>query len=348
MSRPNHVLVDARPATIGVRGPDDIVAALRQLLPTTVASNPAEWIDVTRTEHGQFHVGWASGGHLSPNIASVGEAVVSCLNWLHVELAPSVLHLHAGAVRTDTATIVISGPSLAGKSTLVAACVERGLGYLSDECVDLAADGSVTTWNKPLGLRSGGRELLGNSDRPGPGRHFLPLQSAASSASHTAIVLLDIDCAPSLERVRPADAVHALVVESLDFGRRPGDLLRLAGLVARSSTYRLGRADPERMVDLIGEVAPPVHPVDFHAIASSTDSVRGPLRWARDTELVVIDGTLLAFNRTSRGIVTLDGSFGGLVDQLGSGTSPEQLRLHGVDPRLIVRLCDVGVVAESA
>lgn len=66
------------------------------------------------------------------------------------------LFVHAGVVAWRDQAILIPGPSRAGKSTLVAALVQAGATYYSDEFAVLDADGYVHPYPRPLALREPG------------------------------------------------------------------------------------------------------------------------------------------------------------------------------------------------
>jgi hypothetical protein len=61
--------------------------------------------------------------------------------------------VHAGVVAVDDRAIVVPGPSFSGKTTLVAALVERGATYYSDEFALLDTDGLVHPYAKRLSVR---------------------------------------------------------------------------------------------------------------------------------------------------------------------------------------------------
>ncbi len=61
--------------------------------------------------------------------------------------------VHAGVVGVEDRAIVLPGRSFAGKTTLVAALVEAGAEYWSDEYAVLDADGLVHPYPKPLSVR---------------------------------------------------------------------------------------------------------------------------------------------------------------------------------------------------
>ncbi len=67
--------------------------------------------------------------------------------------APDHVFVHAGVVGVGERAIVVPGRSFAGKTTLVAALVQAGGEYWSDEYAVLDADGLVHPYPKPLSVR---------------------------------------------------------------------------------------------------------------------------------------------------------------------------------------------------
>jgi hypothetical protein len=63
------------------------------------------------------------------------------------------IFIHAGVVARGGRAVVLPGPSLSGKTTLVAALVRNGAAYFSDEFAVLDAEGRVHPYPKPLSLR---------------------------------------------------------------------------------------------------------------------------------------------------------------------------------------------------
>ena len=73
---------------------------------------------------------------------------------LHIaSSAPDHVFVHAGVVGVGGRAIVLPGRSFAGKTTLVAALVQVGAQYWSDEYAVLDADGLVHPYAKPLSIR---------------------------------------------------------------------------------------------------------------------------------------------------------------------------------------------------
>lgn len=67
--------------------------------------------------------------------------------------APDHVFVHAGVVGVGERAIVLPGRSFAGKTTLVAALVQAGAEYWSDEYAVLDANGRVHPYPKPLSVR---------------------------------------------------------------------------------------------------------------------------------------------------------------------------------------------------
>ena len=70
--------------------------------------------------------------------------------------APGLIFIHAGVVGVGDRALVLPAPSFAGKSSLVAALVEGGATYFSDEFAVLDFEGAVHPYARPLSIRSEG------------------------------------------------------------------------------------------------------------------------------------------------------------------------------------------------
>jgi hypothetical protein len=101
----------------------------------------------------------------APLVASaVPSSVFGTLLWAinrHV-IQPSTeaVVLHAAAADLDGYAVVLPAAMESGKTTLVTGLLERGLGYLTDEAVELGPDRRVTGFPKPLSIDPGSWEVL--------------------------------------------------------------------------------------------------------------------------------------------------------------------------------------------
>lgn len=76
---------------------------------------------------------------------------------LHVaEMAPERVFVHAGVVGYRGRALVFPGRSFTGKTTLVAALVQAGADYFSDEYAVIDAAGTVHPYPRPLAIRNKG------------------------------------------------------------------------------------------------------------------------------------------------------------------------------------------------
>ena len=94
-------------------------------------------------------------------------ALVADVNVAAVASRPDKLVLHAGAVSLGDCGILMPGPSRAGKSTLTAALVSSGFGYLSDEAAAIdPVSLEIEPYPKPLSVSGDSLVLLGHRVTP--------------------------------------------------------------------------------------------------------------------------------------------------------------------------------------
>jgi hypothetical protein len=82
-------------------------------------------------------------------------ATIKALDDLLIQRLTSLRAVHAGAVVFGKSAMVIAGPSHAGKSSMVAELLRRGVKYLSDEYALIDSEGLVHSYPRPLLLRNG-------------------------------------------------------------------------------------------------------------------------------------------------------------------------------------------------
>jgi len=163
----------------------------------------------TRNGDGTFQLAAASFEELAENLTS--RLTIAAIMANAGEL--TMLHACGVAHPTTGAVVALVAKSGTGKTT-AASVLARTYGYVTDETVAIAWDGSVIPYPKPLSIK----QEAGSPKRQASPDEF-GLQPAPALPYLQSIVLLnrvqgDWPVAPVLERVPLADAVLALVPES--------------------------------------------------------------------------------------------------------------------------------------
>jgi hypothetical protein len=145
------------------------------------------------------------------------------------ERAPRHVFVHAGVVGWRGQAILLPGPSMSGKSRLVAELIRAGATYYSDEYAVLDATGRVHPYDRPLSLRQEGRS--------GPRRY--PAEALGGQAGR-----------------RPLP-VGLVVLSSYRPGARwrPRPLTAARGALAILDHAVAARSAPARVLAAIGNVA---------------------------------------------------------------------------------------------
>ena len=176
--------------------------------------------------------------------------------------------LHAAAAAIDGRGVVITGPMGAGKSTLVATIVRDGAAYLTDEVVAIdPVRAMVDPYPKPIALGGFGLTippvleplrptLPAGIDRYVGDRWLVAPQAVAPRTPIAAVIVprYDPDATPSLEPLRPADALVALAEHAFNLatdGQRALDTL--AAVAETAACFRLVSADPDAAAALIAD-----------------------------------------------------------------------------------------------
>lgn len=231
---------------------------------------------------------WSGAQRLNGALASL----VTAVSRLALDADPDHLHLHCAAVASRERGLLISAPSGTGKTTLAGALVQRGWAYVSDESVAIdTTSTTVTGFPKPLMVKPGGGHLLlGLESARIPFDAdldmwwHLPAGAIASSVltgvqPHAVVILHrllegQVSTAPRLERLHPADAVVALMEQTMDSERFGPDAAEaLAMLAARCTCVKLRTDTLDTMTAIVDDViAGVVEPIEVEALSNPTSS----------------------------------------------------------------------------
>jgi len=173
----------------------------------------------------RYHVLYQGGVRLARTLA-LDEALDRLALDMHLSVAARArrrLFVHAGVVGWNGRAVVIPGYTFSGKSTLVAALVDAGATYYSDEYAVLDAKGLVHAFPKPLILR---------------GAHGEPyVQCPAPNAGSVPTPPLPIGLVAAARyrpggrwrprRVSPAQGVLVLLAHTVPLRSRPREALSL-------------------------------------------------------------------------------------------------------------------------
>lgn len=169
--------------------------------------------------------------------------------------AGELLMLHAAGLATeDGRVVVLVGPSGRGKTT-ASRVLGREFGYVSDESVGIAADGTIAAYRKPLSLIEHGR--LPKAQRSPSELRLRPLPAAPLRLA--ALVLLERDGdadEPRCERVDVAEGIVRLAEQASYLGRLPLPLHAIASHVeSAGGVHRVTYRDAETLAPLVRELA---------------------------------------------------------------------------------------------
>lgn len=177
-----------------------------------------------------------------------------------------LLCLHAAVVASPRGLLVVPGASGLGKTTLAAALVRAGFGYVSDEVLALdRRTGRATAFPRPLGLDAAAWPVLGlPGDPPPPGtERLLPPgvfgQVAADGGPVSDIVLAQRR--PGPVEFEPATSRGAAVVALLDrsfnhFRDPPGSFRATVALARTARVWQAGYESAPELADVLAARIP--------------------------------------------------------------------------------------------
>lgn len=345
---PHHVTKPFRagPADVVVRCPsatfrDAVEALLADLLPGD-DSDPVTIHVHEELGTDRFTVGVGEPGREERSADATLAELVTVVSRLALDTDPGRLHLHTAALSLEDRGILVVASSGTGKSTLAAALALHGWTYVSDEMVALDDDGSrASGFPKPLVIDTHSATLLG---QPVDARVHLAADDGAEwclpagglpapiadELEPVAVVFLDrstegsTDTPPIVTPIHPADAIVALMGQTLDAERYGADaVLVLARLAARCRCVRMT-----------------VGPLDA-SVAAVDELVGAPHERQQVRELVDADESDVAVHwrvpERVRSVVTGDravvhDTVGGTIVALDEAGTAVWLALHGDAP----------------
>jgi hypothetical protein len=113
-------------------------------------------VDVASSHHTRRQYSLRAGAELvvvDDQLIPVLRAFIAHAEFLIAQHAREHLFVHAGVVGWHGCAVLIPGPSLSGKTTLVRAFLEAGATYFSDEYAVLDRAGQVNPYPRPLAVR---------------------------------------------------------------------------------------------------------------------------------------------------------------------------------------------------
>lgn len=178
------------------------------------------------------------------NLEDIFDTLEAHLDHLIASEASQDIFVHAGVVAWDGRAIVIPGPSMSGKTMLVAALLHAGATYYSDDYAVLDENGSVHPFPRPLSLRHA------NGER----RKAEPAEFGAPVGEHPLAVGLVADTAYQpgaswrARTLTPGQALLALLKNTVPAQTRTRAALPVLGkVVLRATAIRARRGEAEEM-----------------------------------------------------------------------------------------------------
>lgn len=326
-------------------------------------------------------VGWSIDGEPQAPLP-LSDVLLRCVGLLNrhaLDADPGRFHLHAALAGDAARTVLIPGARGAGKTTLVAALIDRGWSYGTDEMVAVEPDGACVALRKPLNCKPGSlerfdhvRRLLHPSLSRLPtdrGQLGLPRDWMDSGAVPVTDIVVAVRSTshtpPTLAPLPPAGAVRILVENSFDFERHgPGRSLKLAAhLVGGARTWTLTYDDAVAAAGLLateltvsedGEGMGLTAPADVVTFAALDASVGGDeVRQAPGTLGVSIGGDGVIWVPALGQVMQVSAAgFAAWASADGTSRSADRAGLLGTSPadlgRVDADLVQVGVLRAAA
>jgi hypothetical protein len=247
------------PFRLSVSGHAPLGAAIDCLPPGSLPAEPGDGAPCFSLQAtGNAELVWrVEAPGASPIETADGEWALAALESrvrAHVAVSsPDHVFVHAGVVGWQGRTIVIPGASGTGKSTLVAAFVEAGAEYWSDEYAVFDGDGGLHPFRRPITLVEPGRTTKRRLPVPADGGHREDPQPLGA----VLVLPYERDAVWHPVPLTPGDCALALLAHAVAGRVNSARVLRVlaravAGAVGwRSPRSDIGPADPRQWQALL-------------------------------------------------------------------------------------------------
>lgn len=172
--------------------------------------------------------------------------------------------VHAGVVARDRRAVVLAAASGTGKSTLTAACLQRGFEYLSDEALCIPPGTShAVAFPKPIAISGASAQMLDLRRQRWDTKDLLPpaafgarITEGLVPVRHVVSLVRGGSGLSKLEELDRSTAVATLLGMSFNAHRDPTRALDVVTAIARAAqSWRLELGDPILAADSLYEVA---------------------------------------------------------------------------------------------
>ncbi len=287
--------------------------------------------------------------------------LMAAVNLCALDAEPTSLHLHAAAATRDGRAVLIAAERNTGKTTTIANLVARGWSFITDETVRLGDSDQITGFPKPMSIKPYGHSLVPHFlpwmippiDAQEGFVRFVPVGTSGASVvpggtPHLVVLLKrpfdERTTTPTIKHLNPADAVVALMQETLDAERHGSAALRLAELAARSHCVELTIGGPSETVDAIEQL------FDVAPVAALDVSMLAPSKAVSSSVVSVALGERAVLHDTASGrILALDEGGTRIWQVAGGWSRDDSIDLDGpMIGSFVAQLRALGLLASAA
>jgi hypothetical protein len=223
-------------SSVALEGPAAVVDSVLKQLPPFFESGTDAEVVASLTMDGDLvtlHLddGLTITGPAGPEIH---RAAASRIELVLVDRLPSLVAVHAGVVADERGALLFPGRSMAGKSTLTRALLERGAQYFSDEFALLDAEGLVHPYPRAMTMRTA----------TGSERH-VPAGAATEARPARLVALLQYDERGwDVRDLTPGETTMGLIDNCVSIRRDPARALTALTAVAQTARGIAGTRGP--------------------------------------------------------------------------------------------------------